>query len=55
LLLTSGCAGVVTLQVAAKQSRLDQLRASKQTLQQQLLEGPQPSSMPPQVVGEGLL
>jgi hypothetical protein len=43
------------LQVAAKQSRLDELRASKQALQQQLLAGPQASSMPPQLVGEGLL
>jgi hypothetical protein len=46
---------LLPLQVAAKQSRLDELRASKQALQQQLLAGPQAGRTPAQMVGEGLL
>jgi hypothetical protein len=43
------------LQVAAKQSRLDALRASNQALQRQLLAGPQAARKPVQLVREGLL
>jgi hypothetical protein len=49
------CTHVPVLQVAAKQARLDGLRASKQALQQQLLAGPQHVSKPVQIAGEGLL
>lgn len=50
-------ARVCVLQVAAKQSRLDALRASNQALQEQLLAGPQAAAkpLPVQVGGEGLL
>ncbi|WIA29828.1 hypothetical protein OEZ86_012299 [Tetradesmus obliquus] len=48
---------VAAAQVAAKQSRLDALRASNQALQEQLLAGPQAAAkpLPVQVGGEGLL
>jgi hypothetical protein len=45
----------VWLQVAAKQSRLDALRASNQALQQQLLAGPGAVSKSVQLAGQELL